>query len=521
MKHFIGIDIGTSATKALVIDAGGRFVAAASSDHTLSQPRPGWSEQAPSTWWHAACDAARSLLNRVDPASIDGIGLSGQMHGLVLLSERALAHAADPTHPGEPDDPLRPAILWNDQRTADECAHIERALGGDGGRAEMVRLVGNAALTGFTAPKLLWVRAHEPGIFAQARALCMPKDFVALRLTGSLATDVGDASGTLLFEPARRAWSDRALQRLGIPPSLLPPVLESTRVVGRVTRWASDRTGLREGTPVVIGSGDNMTSAVGAGVVAQGDVAAVLGTSGVIVAHADTPIPDLASTIPGRTHLMCSATGAWCVTGCMLAAGGCLRWFRDTLAPGVPYASLMHEASAIAPGADGLIFLPYLTGERCPHPDPLARAAFIGLTARHTRAHMIRAIIEGVSFSMAQILDILRSQGARPACIRLTGGGAKSPLWRQVLCDLAQCPLVINDCDEGPALGAAILAGVGAGHWDSPVRAAREVVRESSRTNPGNPSAYAASRRVFESLYESLRPANEQLSRVEHGTSPP
>lgn len=514
MPLYLGIDIGTSATKVIAIDDQGAVRASASSPHTLAQPHPGWSEQDPEMWWNAATLAIREVLGVVPSADVEAVGLSGQMHGLVLLPRAALDSVGRADAPDA--GPLRPALLWNDQRTAAECEEIERALGG---REATVRLVGNAALTGFTAPKLLWVRKHEPDLYQCVAAMCLPKDFIALRLAGVHATDVGDASGTLLFDPSTRRWSDRACQRLGVDPKILPRVHESSDVVGRVTAWAAGATGLREGTPVIIGSGDNMTSAVGAGVAAPGFVAAALGTSGVIIAHASCPALDVSAPLAGRTHLMCSATGVagWCITGCMLSAGGSLKWFRDTLAPGVSYDQLMREAAAVPPGSGGLLFMPYLTGERCPHPDPQARGGFIGLTSRHTRGHLARAVIEGVSFSMTQILNIVRSLNVPTARVRVGGGGANSPLWRQMLADLFECPVAMTNTEEGPAYGAALLGAVGVARWGTVAQACDAVVRESHVHLPVGEltELYAVSRERFDVLYALLRETNRALDGVD------
>ena len=469
-------------------------------------------------WWGAAVLAVREVLRRVPAAQIAAIGLSGQMHGSVLLPESARGNGGKA---GAESAPLRAALLWNDQRTALECEDIERALGG---REETVRLVGNAALTGFTLPKILWVRKHEPQVYERIAGICLPKDFVALRLTGEFATDVGDASGTLLFDPSKRNWSDRACQRLGVDPALLPPVHESATPIGKITAWAAGVTGLREGTPVIIGSGDNMTSAVGAGVARGGMVAAALGTSGVIIAHADEPAADVGDRhrlgkVAGRTHSMCSATGAWCITGCMLSAGGSLKWCRDVLAPGVSYDELMREAASVPAGSGGLIFLPYLTGERCPHPDPLARGGWIGLTSRHTRGHLVRSVIEGVSFAMGQIMEIVRSLGVDAARVRVGGGGARSALWRQMLADVLACPVATTNTEEGPAYGAAILSSVGVGRWNTVSEACDAMVAEGEVAEPDAAAGarYGKSREVFGQLYGDLCERFPKMAEIEKG----
>lgn len=507
----LGIDLGTSATKALVCDLRGRVVASATVEHPIAHPHAGWSEQDPEHWWRSACDAIRAVLSRgmLDPAAIAAVGLSGQMHGSVLLS-------ADAAKSGGRAGALRPALLWNDQRTAHECAEIEHAVGG---RRRLVELVGNAALTGFTLPKLLWVRRHEPELWSRVRHVCMPKDFLAFRLTGELVTDTGDASGTLLFDVARRAWGTDVCSSVGLEPALLPRCVEAATVIGGITAWAAEQTGLRSGTPVAIGSGDNMTGAVGAGVVDPGIALASLGTSGVIYLHADRPRKDIHDSGPsGRLHTMCAATGprGWCVTGCMLSAGGALKWARDTIAPGEPYEKLMLEAEAAPPGCEGLVFLPYLTGERCPHPDPKARGGWIGLTARHTRAHLLRAVIEGVTFSMAQILNLARGIGADVRAVRLTGGGNRSPLWRQMQADLYGAPVELAGDEEGGcALGAAIIAGSATGALPPVSKACHELITVHETLQPRPAQAYDSSRAVFEKLYGDLRERFGELAGLE------
>jgi xylulokinase len=515
MSYLLGIDVGTSSVKALLCDERGEVVATASSPLTLMHPHAGWSEQNPDDWWAAVVNAVRNVLAHAEMQhrGIMAIGLSGQMHGSVLLPRESL------TCGGVDAEVVRPALLWNDQRTAAQCVEIERRMGG---RAALVREVGNAALTGFTLPKLLWVREHEPENWSRVAAFCLPKDFIGLRLTGMLASDVGDASGTLLFDVAKRRWHEGVCATMGIDPSLLPPTHESSAVVGALTAWAAAQTGLPQGIPVVAGSGDNMTSAVGSGVVEPGIVAGALGTSGVIVAHASKPVMDVAAgdglgQETGRTHTMCSAAGrdAWCITGCMLSAGGSLKWVRDTLFAGVEYEELMYEASKAPPGSGGLVFLPYLTGERCPHPDPSARGGWIGLTSRHTRGHIVRSVVEGVSFGMGEILEIVRGLGVEAKSVRLSGGGAKSPMWRQILADVFGVPVVMTNSEEGPSHGAALLAGVGAGVWKSVPEACRAAIRETQVTEPGDAEKYAASRGVYAKLYEDLRAEFPELERID------
>jgi len=515
----LGIDVGTSATKAVLCDVRGSVVAVASASHPISRPHPGWSEQDPRDWWAAAAKATREVLASAGAGGdrVRGVGLSGQMHGSVFLGREAAGGG------GREADPLRHAILWNDQRTGAECEEIEELAGG---RRALVELVGNAALTGFTLPKMLWVRRHEPGVFSRAAAVVLPKDYVRLRLTGEVATDVGDASGMLLFDVDRRRWSERAAALFGIDPAILPRVVESAEPTGRVTAWAAGETGLAEGTVVVGGSGDNQAGAVGAGVVAGGMVLATLGTSGVIYAHAERARKDLGKTggePSGRVHTMCAATGTaarpgkWSVTGCMLCAGGSLQWCRDTLFPGMSYDQLIAEAAAVEPGSGGLVFLPYLTGERCPHPDPAARGGWIGLTSRHTRGHLLRAVIEGVTFGMGQVLDVVRGIGVEVSKVRLGGGGARSKFWRQMQADVYGAPVAMTNTEEGPAYGAALLAGVGAGVFESVEAACAAAVVETEVLEPGAEAVqmYGGVRGVYGQLYGDLKERFAALGEVE------
>ncbi len=522
MPLLLGLDIGTSAAKGVVVDASAqqhRIIAEASVEYPLSQPCPGWSEQDPEDWWLAVCRISRELVSRAAAKGggrpIAAVGFSGQMHGSVFLGDNAAALAGR-AHA------LRPAILWNDQRTALECTRIESAAGG---RARLVELVGNAALTGFTLPKILWLRDNEPDRFKRLRTILLPKDFIRYRLTGELATDVSDASGVLALDvDSRTRWSADLLHKLGLDPAILPPVLESCSVAGLISDWAASQTGLPIGTPVVAGAGDNQAGAIGAGVVTSGIILAALGTSGVIYAHTDKPRRDLhAPDAPaGRLHTMCAADGTanqpggWSLTGCMLSAAGSLRWARAVLAADRSYDELCDEAATVPPGCEGLIFLPYLTGERCPHPDPHARAGWVGLTSRHTRAHMIRAVLEGVAFGMTQMLDLMRAAGVTATAARLGGGGSKSALWRQILADNfnVPCQLVGAGGDEGPAYGAAIMGGVGTGVFPSAAAACKSLIPVVSEVhpNPDTSAAYARPRAIYNHLYHDLRTTFTELA---------
>ncbi len=512
----LGIDIGTSATKAIAIDLDGRVVASASGEYPLHSARPGWSEQDPQDWWTATANSITSIVRSNPELRVRAIGFSGQMHGSVLIDKKTLDGA------GEQSGTLGRSILWNDQRTGEQCARIEDTVGG---RRALVERVGNAALTGFTLPKLLWIQEHEPDQWASVAKLLLPKDYVRFRLTGEAATDVGDASGTLLLDVDRRAWSDDLPERFAIAGDILPRVQESCALAGEISSWAEGQTGVARGTPVVCGSGDNMAGAAGAGIVREGLVLATLGTSGVIYAHTLAPRKDLDEQTPGRLHAMCAADGTsetrggWCVTGCMLSAAGCLQWAHDRLFPSASYDELFGDAGEIAPGAGGLLFLPYLTGERCPYPDPNARGGWIGLTSRHTRGHLIRAILEGVTFAMGQILDLQRSIGVRTDRVRLGGGGAKSELWRQIQADVYGVPVETPEGDEGPAFGAALMAGVGAGVWSSLAEACDATIRVRETREPGDAAQYDQVRAAYAGLYEPLRDSFASLTAIDgsHG----
>ncbi|HEX8340399.1 MAG TPA: xylulokinase [Tepidisphaeraceae bacterium] len=499
MRHLLGIDIGTSGTKTLLCDARGKVVATAVAEHAISQPRPGYSEQNPADWWAATQQATKAVLKkaRIKGADVSAIGLSGQMHGSTFLDKNGRV--------------IRPALLWNDQRTGKQCAEIERKAGG---REKLIGMVANPALTGFTAPKILWLRDNEPKNFEKLRQVLLPKDYVRYCLTGEYATEVSDASGTLLLDVAKRTWSTKLLSKLGLDAALLPRCYESQEVSGTLSREAAALLGLEEGTPVVGGGGDQAAGAVGNGVVAPGIVSGALGTSGVMFAHADSPTLDPL----GRVHTMCSAVpGKWCVFGCMLSAGGSFQWFRNQLGQAEialakkqkvdPYQILIDEAQSVPAGSEGLFFLPYLTGERCPHPDPNARGAWIGLTSRSTRATMLRSLIEGVTFGMNDMLSIMKTMGITAAEIRAIGGGARSDFWRQMQADVYDAPVVVTNAQEGPAYGVALLAGVGTGVWSSVEEACRTSISRASKTTPrkAGVKTYAKHYAVYGKLYGDLK----------------
>jgi xylulokinase len=469
----VGLDVGTTGVKAVAITPSGEVVGWAEEGYPLSTPRAGWSEQDPDDWWQAA-EAAWSRVRAGEDA---GIGLSGQMHGLVCL--------------GEDGRPLRPAILWNDQRTGAECAEIEERVGLE----RLIRLTGNRALTGFTAPKLLWLRKHEPEVYARIAHVLLPKDYVRLRLTGERAIDVADASGTLLFDVARRRWSDEMMAALELDEAWLPPALESPEVSGR--------TG--DGIPVAAGAGDQAAGALGAGVDRPGPLSVQIGTSGVVFAA----LPSFQADQHARVHAFCHAVpGGWHAMGVMLSAAGSLQWLRDTMAPGADFAELTAEAERWAPGVEGLTFLPYLAGERTPHADPDARGAFVGLSVRHDRGALVRAVLEGVAYGLRDSLELLRTLGVQPVSGRALGGGARSELWLRVIASVLGIPLERIVVEEGAAYGAALLAGVAGGVFKDvhEAVAACVKVRDTIEPVPAWQKAYEAGYARFQELYPALRP---------------
>ncbi|HEX2972493.1 MAG TPA: xylulokinase [Tepidisphaeraceae bacterium] len=505
MAYLLGIDIGTSGTKTLVCDEKGKVLATATAEHPIYTPKPGWSEQKPEEWWESTCKATKAVLKKANlkAADISGIGLSGQMHGSVFLGDGPKA--------------LRPALLWNDQRTAVECEEITEKAGG---RKALINLVANPALTGFTAPKILWVRKHEPKVYDKTKHILLPKDYIRYRMTGEYASEVSDASGTLLLDVAKRVWSDKLLSLLKIDKALMPKLYESPEVTGVLSKEAARELGLAANTPVVGGGGDQAAAAVGNGIVMSGIISATLGTSGVVFAHSDKPTRDP----KGRVHTMCHAVpGKWCVFGCMLAAGGSFQWFRNEM--GIvevelakmfseqkkrhidPYDLLVEEAAQAPAGAEGLFFLPYLTGERCPHPDPNARGAWIGLTSRTNRDMIIRSLLEGVTYGMRDAIEIMREMNIPITQVRAGGGGARSDFWRQLQADIYKAPIVLTNSTEGSAYGVAILAGVGTGVWKSVEEACKASIKQTVKvpTNKKMASFYDCHYPVYQKLYHSLK----------------
>src|SRR5918999_1115017 len=473
MRALIGLDIGTTAVKALAVNEDdGAIVARCEVGYPLSTPRPGWAEQDPEDWWRAT-EQALGQLGVDEPA---GIGLSGQMHGLVALD------AADRV--------IRPAILWNDGRTAAECAEIEERVGLD----ELIARTGNRALTGFTAPKLLWLRRHEPEHYARIARIMLPKDYVRLRLCGEHAIDMADASGTLLLDVAQRRWSDEVLDALELDAGWLPRLLESPEVSGTTPA----------GVPVAAGAGDQAAGALGVGVDRPGPLSVALGTSGVVFAA----LPAFAADARARVHAFCHAVpGGWHAMGVMLSAGGSLRWLRDAAAPGVGFGELIAAAAAWEPGAEGLTFLPYLAGERTPHADPDARGSFTGLSLRHDRGALVRAVLEGIAYGLRDSLDLLRELGVAPERARVSGGGARSELWLRIVASALELPLERPVVEEGAAYGAALLGGVAGGVWPDTAAAVAATlqVRGEVEPEPSWIAPYAEGRERFRALYPALR----------------
>lgn len=505
MSFLLGIDVGTTGVKAILITEKGKLVAKATAEYPLLTPKPNWAEQYPADWWQATKKVITKVTNgaRIKPQEIRGIGLSGQMHGSVFLDKE--------------DKVIRPAILWCDQRTQAECDEITSTFG----FKELLKLTCNPALTGFTAPKILWLRKHEPQHWKKVRKILLPKDYIRFLLTGEFATEVSDASGTLLFDVNSRRWSDPVLKALQIPKDFLPQSYESFEISARISPHAAKEIGLAEGTPVVGGGGDQAAGAVGNGIVKRGIISSVIGTSGVVFAFSDRPEFDA----EGRLHTFCHAVpNKWHMMGVTLAAGGSFRWLRDALCQeevsvarrkGIEAYELMTaQAAKVSPGSEGLVFLPYMIGERTPYPDPNARGVFLGLTLRHTKAHLIRSVMEGVTFSLRDSLEIMKALHIPIKEIRASGGGGKSKLWRQMQADVFDAEVVTINIDEGPAFGVALLAGVGAGIYASVEEACGSTIRVVSRTSPHRhrTRVYQECYEIYRALYPLLREKFQQIA---------
>ena len=499
MSIVLGMDIGTSGTKAVAVDEAGNTVASALVEYPLHTPEPGWAEQDPADWERASIKALARIARApgVKPDEIKGIGLTGQMHGSVFLDKDARV--------------LRNAILWCDQRTAAQCDAITAKVG----EKQLIEMVCNPALTGFTAPKILWLRDNEPKVYEKVRKVLLPKDYIRYILTGEFATDVADASGTLLFDVKSRTWHDELLSILDIPKDFMAKACEGPEITGVLTAEAAERTGLPKGIPVIAGGGDQAAGGVGCGIVETGIISATVGTSGVVFAFAD----EVSLDPEGRVHTFChSVPGKWHVMGVVLSAGGSLRWFRDALFQDAmaiaaetgrdPYEFITAAAEEAPLGCEGLTFLPYLTGERTPHKDPFAKGAFVGLSLRHTRAHMARAVLEGVAYAMRDSLDIMRDMGVPVGQVRASGGGARSPFWRQIQADVNGAPLVTINVDEGPAYGAALLATVETGIYGSVEEACAATIHVLDACEPdaGRARRYTGWFKEYQEVYRALAP---------------
>jgi len=500
--NFIGIDVGTSSIKALLVNPNGEVLANSNPQYPFQTPAPLWAETDPEVWWHATCAALKELLKDQKPERIGGVGLTGQMHGLVLLDQEG--------------QPLRPCIMWNDQRSYKECDEMTESIG----QSEVLRITGNPILAGFTAPKLRWVEKNEPEIFSKISKVLLPKDFIRYRLTGEFFSDVSDASGTSMLNVGKRQWSDEILSAMGWPRDWLPEVTESTIASAKISPSVSDLTGLVAGTPVIAGGGDQAAQAVGCGIVKQGMVSATLGTSGVVFAQSD----EYRVEPEGKLHAFCHAMpGKWHLMGVMLSAAGSFQWFKNELGKeeqkreeageGNAYDFLTGAAADVAPGCEGLIFLPYLSGERTPHPDPHARGAFVGITLRHGKPHLTRAVLEGVSFGLKDSLSLMQSLGVQPEKVILSGGGARSDVWKQMLADVFETPCTLVNATEGAAYGAALLASVGCGAYSCVEGASKAWIRETEQIRVGaNHLEYQKNYKVYQDLYPALKASFSKLT---------
>ncbi len=504
MKYLLGIDIGTSGTKTVLFDRGGNPISSSTVEYPLYQPEIGWAEQDPQDWWNAVCITINQVIkdSNINPESISGIGLSGQMHGLVMLDGDG--------------NVLRKSIIWCDQRTAKECVEITEKVG----EKRLIDITANPALTGFTASKILWVRNNEPEIYEKCRKILLPKDYIRYMLTGEFATEVSDASGMQLLDIKNRCWSKEVLNALNIPIEYLGDVHESIVVSGKVHKKAAEVTGLKEDTPVVGGAGDQAAGAIGNGIIKSGQISSTIGTSGVVFAHLDEPIIDE----KGRVHTFCHAVpGAWHMMGVTQGAGLSLKWFRDNfcnneieVAKGMgidPYVLMTKEAEKVPAGSRGVIYLPYLMGERTPHLNPKAKGVFFGLSAAHTKNEMLRAVIEGVSYSLLDCMEIIKDTGMNPTNVMVSGGGGKSELWRQILADMFNCKVSTNKSSEGPALGVALLAGVGTGVYKDIDEACSIAISENSVQFPKeeNSLVYKRYYEIYKKIYDDLKGTFELL----------
>ncbi len=493
----LGIDVGTSSTKAVLIRLDGTVVATAAPEYKFHTPKPLWAESDPEDWWEASIQAIRQVIRKggVNGESIAAIGLTGQMHGLVLL--------------GSKGEVLRPCIMWNDQRTAEECAEITTSVGAD----KVLSITGNPVLPGFTAPKIAWVKKHEPTVFAKIKHILLPKDYVRYRLSGELAMDVADGSGTSLMEVGSRKWSAEMVDATGVDPKWLPPLMESVEISGHLSEEAAIATGLKAGIPIAAGAGDQAAQAVGSGIFEEGKISATFGTSGVVFAHSK----EFRVEPEGNLHAFCSAVpGEWHLMGVMLSAAGSFQWFRNALGRtelaleeqgrGKAYDLLVEKAASVPAGCEGLLFLPYLSGERTPYPDPLARGAFIGLTLRHAKGHMVRSVLEGITFGMNDSLQLMTHLGIQPEEVVVSGGGAQNPFWRQMMADVFAQRVVTVNATEGAAFGAALLGGVCSGHYPDVATACKSTIQNTAEASPGvDAELYGRLYPRYRALYPALK----------------
>ncbi|MCX5777344.1 MAG: xylulokinase [Candidatus Firestonebacteria bacterium] len=507
MKYLIGIDVGTSGTKVILIDVNGKLIAKDLQEYALYTPRPGWAEQQPSDWWKAAVKGIKNVIKDVNVSDVAAIGLSGQMHGLVALDKNNRV--------------LRPSILWCDQRTVEQCEYITKTIGAE----RLKKLVYNPALTGFTAGKILWMRDNEPVLYRKIAKVLLPKDYIRFKLTGKFATEVSDASGMLLLDVKNRRWSKTVLKELNIPESMLAVCFESEEISGHVTSEAAKVTGLKAGTPVGGGGGDQAASAIGCGVVENGIISVTIGTSGVVFAFSDIVKLDK----KGRIHTFCHAVkNKWHTMGVMLSAGGALKWFKDTLCKEEvalavkkkvdPYDIILQGLEKIPPGSENLIFLPYLSGERSPYADPYARGVFMGLGQNHTKKHMTRAVLEGVAFGLRDTVEVMRSLKIPVKEIRVTGGGARSKLWLQILADILGQEVVTVNMTEGGAFGVALLAGVGAGVYEDISKVCKKLIKtkKGAKPNKVNAGIYNKYYKVYRKTYFNLKDEFKELADLPH-----
>ncbi|AZR72184.1 xylulokinase [Anoxybacter fermentans] len=502
MSYLLGLDIGTSGIKAILISVEGRIVSTKTKSYPLTIPNSGWAEQFPEHWWEATKDVIKEIISEssIEAGQIKGLSLSGQMHSSVFLDDEM--------------NVIRPAILWSDTRTSEECEEIYEKVGG---LSHLIDYVSNPALEGFTAPKILWLRKNEPENYEKIKYVLLPKDYIRYKLTGEVFTENSDAAGTLLFDVIEKKWSSSLLTQLGIDGDILPPVLNSVDIAGRITESVAKETNLKIGTPVIAGGADNACGAVGSGIIKEGRVMVSIGSSGVVLAQANTPVADR----KGRIHLFNHAlTDSWYMMGVMLSAGMSFKWLKEKLYGNkIDYDKLTQLAGEVEPGSEGLIFLPYLYGERTPHADANARGVYFGISGKHDQRHFVRSLLEGVSFGLKDSLELIKEQGVKIKEVRAIGGGAKSKVWQQILADVLGEEINLLNVEEGPAFGAALIAGVGIGEYASFEEAVNEIikVRETISPIPKNIEYYNSYYQLFRQIYFSLKDDFKKLKKLTRG----